>query len=72
MFEKMVEARAELNILCNVSESLQQSKSVENFGAGNIFPLKCELVIQKCEGKVWIRHLEIMWYLHAVISNELK
>ena len=51
MFKKMVEARAELNILCKVGESLQQSTSVENFSAGNIFPLKRELVIRQFEGK---------------------
>ena len=51
MFKKMLETRTELNILRKVVESLQQSKSAENFSAGNIFPLKCELVIRKFERK---------------------
>ena len=47
----MKEAHAEIKILRKAVESLQQSKSVENFRAGDIFPLKTELEISEFERK---------------------
>ena len=70
MFKKIEETGAEFKILLKVVESLQQSKYAENFSAGNIFPLKCELEIRKFEGKcvdsslgdtVVCAHCSIQW-----------